>query len=270
MRRRRRTTATSSTGATRTSSRRTSTCTDRWSSRATTSGGWTGAATARSPRCRASPRTRGSTSSTRRHRQDVGRGFAFSRAYGSLQAGGYSGPAALPTGPVGGQAHHRALHRRHHLHLGDAAAARSATRRASRPRPGCPRSATTSAPPLGADGRCQWRRTGSSVWPAAARRIPLHHDCRLGPRDPGYDVVQASVERKREEVTKQIPARRAPPAIGRRGDGGGRGRRDRDRIHVRSRARDRPPRRPPRLIAAIKPQEEKWGPIIRKANIHLD
>ncbi len=26
----------------------------------------------------------------------------------------------------------------------------------------------------------------------------------LGPRDPGYDVVQASVERKREEVTEQI------------------------------------------------------------------
>ncbi len=29
----------------------------------------------------------------------VGRGFAFSRAYGSLQAGGYSGPTAVPTGP---------------------------------------------------------------------------------------------------------------------------------------------------------------------------
>ncbi|MEV6008638.1 TIM-barrel domain-containing protein [Streptomyces sp. NPDC051976] len=29
----------------------------------------------------------------------VGRGFAFSRAYGSLQAGGYSGQAGLPTGP---------------------------------------------------------------------------------------------------------------------------------------------------------------------------
>jgi hypothetical protein len=29
----------------------------------------------------------------------VGRGFAFSRAYGSLQAGGYSGPVGLPTGP---------------------------------------------------------------------------------------------------------------------------------------------------------------------------
>ncbi|MEV6607649.1 TIM-barrel domain-containing protein [Kutzneria sp. NPDC051319] len=29
----------------------------------------------------------------------IGRGFAFSRAYGSLQAGGYSGQAGLPTGP---------------------------------------------------------------------------------------------------------------------------------------------------------------------------
>ena len=29
----------------------------------------------------------------------VGRGFAFSRAYGSLQAGGYSGPTGVPTGP---------------------------------------------------------------------------------------------------------------------------------------------------------------------------
>jgi hypothetical protein len=29
----------------------------------------------------------------------VGRGFVISRAYGSLQAGGYSGPGALPTGP---------------------------------------------------------------------------------------------------------------------------------------------------------------------------
>jgi hypothetical protein len=29
----------------------------------------------------------------------IGRGFAFSRAYGSLQAGGYSGPVAVPTGP---------------------------------------------------------------------------------------------------------------------------------------------------------------------------
>ena len=29
----------------------------------------------------------------------VGRGFAFSRAYGSLQAGGYSNPVAVPTGP---------------------------------------------------------------------------------------------------------------------------------------------------------------------------
>ncbi|WIX75106.1 glycoside hydrolase family 31 protein [Amycolatopsis carbonis] len=29
----------------------------------------------------------------------VGRGFAFSRAYGSLQAGGYSSPTAVPTGP---------------------------------------------------------------------------------------------------------------------------------------------------------------------------
>ncbi|MEV0405562.1 TIM-barrel domain-containing protein [Actinoallomurus sp. NPDC050550] len=31
--------------------------------------------------------------------KNVGRGFAFSRAYGSLQAGGYSGQAAVPTGP---------------------------------------------------------------------------------------------------------------------------------------------------------------------------
>ncbi len=31
--------------------------------------------------------------------KNVGRGFAFSRAYGSLQAGGYSGQAGLPTGP---------------------------------------------------------------------------------------------------------------------------------------------------------------------------
>src|SRR4051794_15739929 len=29
----------------------------------------------------------------------VGRGFAFSRAFGSLQAGGYSGPTGVPTGP---------------------------------------------------------------------------------------------------------------------------------------------------------------------------
>ncbi len=29
----------------------------------------------------------------------VGRGFAFSRAYGSLQSGGYSGPTGVPTGP---------------------------------------------------------------------------------------------------------------------------------------------------------------------------
>ncbi|HZC26221.1 MAG TPA: TIM-barrel domain-containing protein, partial [Actinopolymorphaceae bacterium] len=29
----------------------------------------------------------------------IGRGFAFSRAYGSLQAGGYSGPTGVPTGP---------------------------------------------------------------------------------------------------------------------------------------------------------------------------
>ena len=46
-------TATPSTGATPTSSRRTSTCTGRWSSRAPTSGGSTGAATTRGPRCRA-------------------------------------------------------------------------------------------------------------------------------------------------------------------------------------------------------------------------
>jgi hypothetical protein len=31
--------------------------------------------------------------------KNVGRGFAFSRAYGSLQAGGYSGQAGVPTGP---------------------------------------------------------------------------------------------------------------------------------------------------------------------------
>ena len=31
--------------------------------------------------------------------KNVGRGFAFSRAYGSLQAGGYSGPTGIPTGP---------------------------------------------------------------------------------------------------------------------------------------------------------------------------
>jgi hypothetical protein len=31
--------------------------------------------------------------------KNIGRGFAFSRAYGSLQAGGYSGPQGLPTGP---------------------------------------------------------------------------------------------------------------------------------------------------------------------------
>ena len=31
--------------------------------------------------------------------KQIGRGFAFSRAYGSLQAGGYSGQAGLPTGP---------------------------------------------------------------------------------------------------------------------------------------------------------------------------
>jgi glycosyl hydrolase family 31/uncharacterized protein DUF5110/carbohydrate binding protein with CBM6 domain len=31
--------------------------------------------------------------------KNVGRGFAFSRAYGSLQAGGYSGQQGLPTGP---------------------------------------------------------------------------------------------------------------------------------------------------------------------------
>jgi hypothetical protein len=31
--------------------------------------------------------------------KNIGRGFAFSRAYGSLQAGGYSGQAGLPTGP---------------------------------------------------------------------------------------------------------------------------------------------------------------------------
>jgi hypothetical protein len=29
----------------------------------------------------------------------IGRGFAFSRAFGSLQAGGYSGPTGVPTGP---------------------------------------------------------------------------------------------------------------------------------------------------------------------------
>ena len=31
--------------------------------------------------------------------KNIGRGFAFSRAYGSLQAGGYSGQAGVPTGP---------------------------------------------------------------------------------------------------------------------------------------------------------------------------
>ncbi|HEX6523595.1 MAG TPA: TIM-barrel domain-containing protein [Streptosporangiaceae bacterium] len=31
--------------------------------------------------------------------KNIGRGFAFSRAYGSLQAGGYSGQQGLPTGP---------------------------------------------------------------------------------------------------------------------------------------------------------------------------
>ncbi|HEX3783165.1 MAG TPA: TIM-barrel domain-containing protein [Pseudonocardiaceae bacterium] len=31
--------------------------------------------------------------------KNIGRGFAFSRAYGSLQAGGYSGPTGVPTGP---------------------------------------------------------------------------------------------------------------------------------------------------------------------------
>ena len=50
-----------------------------------------------------------------------GRGLAFSRAYGSLTAGGYGNPQAVPTGPVGGQAHHRALHRRHHVVVGHAA-----------------------------------------------------------------------------------------------------------------------------------------------------
>lgn len=31
--------------------------------------------------------------------KNIGRGFAFSRAYGSLQSGGYSSPTGLPTGP---------------------------------------------------------------------------------------------------------------------------------------------------------------------------
>ena len=88
-------TATSSTSATPTSSTPTWACTATWSRTATTSGGWTGAATTRILAGRRHPRRVDQPAVRRRPL----RGFAFSRAYGSLQAGGYGGPTAVPTGP---------------------------------------------------------------------------------------------------------------------------------------------------------------------------
>lgn len=70
-------------------------------------------------------------------------GFAFSRAYGSLQAGGYSNPAAVPTGPW--------ADKRTTLHFtgdttstGKPFSSKWVTRRASRWRPGWRQSVTTS------------------------------------------------------------------------------------------------------------------------------
>ena len=124
--------------------RPTSTCTPAWGRRASTSGGSTGAATPRAPRSPASPPTPGSTSSTPTARRAGGRGFAFSRAYGSLQPAATAtrsacrparGPTSAPpcTSPATP------------LRLGDAAVRGRLHRRASRRRPGWPRSATTSA-----------------------------------------------------------------------------------------------------------------------------